>query len=135
MRRWTTKPLLLALALLAAGIAHADTRETQRKNLDEYTPYLQPAIEGFQFWSLYKWQLVGPDKVVVWSTINEAYLITVDQPCPKLEWADSIGLTSQQSRRISSRFDYVTMRGDRCRIIDTQPIDSKRLQKDRDKGG
>jgi hypothetical protein len=124
-----TRPLL-ALALLAAAGAQADTRETQRKHLEAFTPYLGAPVDEFTFWSLYKWQLVAPDKVVVWPTINEAYLITVEEPCPKLEWAGSIGLTSQQSRRISRRFDYVTMAGDRCHIAEIRPVDLKRMKAD-----
>ncbi len=55
----------LALATLVAGVAQADTRATQQKSLDKYTPYLEAPVDSFAFWTLYKWQLVGPEKVVV----------------------------------------------------------------------
>jgi len=132
MNRLTIAALLLACA---AGVAHADTRETQRMHLDEYAPYLQAPVDEFPFWSLYKWQLVAPDKVVVWSTINDAYLVTVAEPCAGLEWARDIGVISQQPHRISRRFDYVTFGRERCHIEEIRPIDSARMRQDRRAAG
>ena len=132
MKSWMTG--LLLGGLLVAGAAHADTRATQQKNLDSYTPYLQAPVDSFTFWSLYKWQLVGPQKVVVWTTVKDAYLLTVETPCTKLEWANGIGLTSQQSHQVSRRFDYVTAGNDQCRIDEIQPIDIARMNRDRNAG-
>lgn len=128
MNRLTIAVLLF---VCGANFSHADTRETQRMHLDEYTPYLEAPVDEFPFWSLYKWQLVAPDKVVVWSTINDAYLVTVAEPCAGLEWARDIGVTSQQPRRISRRFDYVTFGRERCHIEQIRPIDSARMRQDR----
>jgi hypothetical protein len=132
MTRW-----IAALALpaaLAVGLAHADTRATQQHNLEKYTPYLQAPVEEFEFWTLYKWQLVGPEQVVVWSTIKDAYLITVEKPCPRLEWAHGIGLTSTQTHKIARRLDFVTFEHDRCRIEEIQPIDTRRMDQERKAG-
>ncbi|MEO5559209.1 MAG: hypothetical protein ABIR10_05955, partial [Dokdonella sp.] len=52
---------LVALLALAVGSAQADTRATQQKSLEKFTPYLQAPVDDFQYWSLYKWQLVGPE--------------------------------------------------------------------------
>lgn len=128
MKAW----IAAAVLALVAGSACADTPETQKKNFDRYAPYLQEPVEQFPFWSLYKWQLVGADKVVVWSTIKDAYLLTVEQPCTRLEWAHAIGVTSQQSHFVSRRLDFVTAEQDRCRILEIRPIDSARMQKDKE---
>ena len=111
-------------------LAHADTAETQQKNLDRYTPYLQPPVDQFSYWSLYKWQLVGAEKIVVWTTVKDAYLLTVEQPCAKLQWANGITLSTQQTHFVSRRIDYVNADDDRCRIIQIQPLDYARLLKD-----
>ncbi|MGA8278864.1 MAG: DUF6491 family protein [Rhodanobacteraceae bacterium] len=133
MKTWIV--LLLGGLVATTGSANADTRATQQRNLDKYTPYLETPVDSFQFWSLYKWQLAGPDKVVVWPTIKKAYLLTVEQPCPRLEWTSSIGITSVQLHQVSKRFDYVALRGDRCRITKIQPIDVGRMDKQRDAAG
>lgn len=117
-------------SLVAAPAAIADTRATQQKNLERFEKYAGDPIEEFDFWSLYKWQLVGPEKVVVWSTINDAYLITVAKPCPGLEFAGGIGVTSKQRRIVSRKFDYVTYGNGRCQIMEIRPIDYKQMLKD-----
>ena len=124
---------VLAACCLAAASAHADTRETQRKNLERYAPYLQDPVDAFPFWSLHKWQLVGPLEVVVWSTIKDAYLVQVRAPCPRLEWARSIAVTSKQSHQVSARFDEVRVDGDRCPIDRIRPIDLARMAAERER--
>lgn len=125
-------PILSAAiaCVVAAGHVHADTPAVQKRHLDEYTPYLQAPVDEFGFWSLYKWQLVGPDKVVVWSTIKDAYLLTVESPCTRLQWAHGIGVTSQASHKVMRRLDAVVADGDRCRILSIQPIDTARMHGD-----
>jgi uncharacterized protein DUF6491 len=122
--------IVLAGCLVASSAALAQTRETQQENLDRFEKYAGAPIDEFEFWSLYKWQLVGPEKVVVWSTINDAYLVSVASPCPGLEWARGIGVTSKQRHIVSRKFDYVTYGKGRCQITDIRPIDYKQMLKD-----
>jgi hypothetical protein len=121
---------VLAGAALCVSSTDAQTRKTQQENLERFEKYLGEPVEQFQFWSLYKWQLVGPNKVVVWPTINDAYLLTVDDPCPGLEWANGIGVTSKQRHLVSRKFDYVTYGKGRCQINEIRPIDYKTMLKD-----
>jgi hypothetical protein len=125
--------LIAAIAiasLVAAPVATADTRATQQKNLERFEKYAGDPIDEFDFWSLYKWQLVGPEKVVVWSSVNDAYLISVARPCPGLEFAPGIGVTSKQRRIVSRKFDYVTYGNGRCQIMEIRPIDYRRMLND-----
>jgi hypothetical protein len=119
---------LLCGALLLAGGAQADTPQTQAGNLEHFTPYLQEPVEQFKFWSMYKWQLVGPDKVVVWTTPSEAYLLTVETPCTQLQWSRGIGVTSQASHTVMRRMDAVIADDDRCRIVEIRPVDCTRME-------
>ena len=122
--------IMMLTALLAAASAHADTRATQAENLARFEKYAGAPVDQFEFWSLYKWQLVGPEKVVVWSTINDAYLVTVESPCPGLEWANSIAVTSKQSHMVSTRFDFVKYDKGQCQISRIQPIDYRQMLAD-----
>jgi hypothetical protein len=65
---------------------------------------------------------VGPQNVIVWSTIRNAYLVKVDLPCRKLEWATTLGVSQEQKWKVSSKFDYVDV-GEHCRIVEIRPID------------
>jgi len=87
---------LFFLGLAFVMGAQAQTRKTQAETLERYAKYAGDPIGEFQFWSLYKWALAGPTKVLVWPNINEAYLISVEDPCPVLN-----GQRASASRRSS----------------------------------
>lgn len=118
------------LAAFACAAAHADTREVAQKHLEEYTPYLKAPVDDFHFWSFDHWQPLGPTHVAVWVSINEAYLLTVEDGCPNLEWAKDIGVTSQAPHVVSRRFDSLTFDHERCRITKIEPIDYARMKAD-----
>ena len=123
---------MIAIVLTAlAGAAQADTRATMQETLDHYMPYVGEPVDGFTFWSLHKWKLAGPEKVIVWPTIKDAWLVTVEKPCSRLEWARGIGLSSQQSRQVQVRSDYVQVGNQRCHIEEIRPIDLERMNLDR----
>ena len=124
------RTMIAFAALLVATAASAQTRERQQEALDAYMPYVGESVDRFQFWDLKQWELVAPDKVVVWPRLNQAFLITVDEPCIELEWAKSIALTSS-ANTVSARFDSVKAGGDTCRINLIQPIDYKKYRADR----
>lgn len=127
--------LALALAALATTHVQAQTRETQQRNLDRYLQFAGAPVDEFPFWSLYQWELVGPDKVVVWSTVKNAYLLSVAQPCTKLQRAKAIGVTSNQRHVVSRAFDFVTASGENCKIEQIRPIDyAAMLKQGRDEG-
>ncbi len=128
MKRRLAVIALCALVMVAP--LHAQTRDTQQKNLEKYLAYAGEPVDKFQFWALTQWELVGPDKVVVWPRMNQAFLLTVDEPCQQLQWAKSIALTSSVNT-VTKRFDSVIAGRDRCRINEIQPIDYARYLKDR----
>lgn len=121
---------IVLASVVAAPAAVAQTRATQEQNLERFEKYAGAPVDEFEFWSLYKWQLVGPEKVVVWSTISDAYLITVAKPCAGLEFARGIGVTSKQRHIVSRKFDDVTYGNGRCQIAEIRPIDYKQMLKD-----
>lgn len=120
----------LLAALGVAACVQAQTRERQQERLDELLPYAGEPVDSFRFWNLTQWELVGSDKVVVWPRLQEAFLITVDEPCTDLEWAKSIAVTSS-AQRVTARFDSVKAGKDRCRIKEIRPLDMKRYQRER----
>jgi hypothetical protein len=79
---------------------------------------------------LFQSQVLGPDKVVVWSTIRDAYLLTVAQPCIRLQWTTGLGVTTAQARKVSKNFDFVTFEKQRCKIMEIRPIDLVTMRKD-----
>lgn len=120
--------LILAVACTAllsttiASTAFAQTREAQKEQLEKYLDGAGAPVDKFTFYKLQKWELVGDTHVVVWTRVNEAYLLTVENPCVELPWTQSIALTSS-ARQVRVRFDYVLVeKGRRCQITEIRPL-------------
>jgi hypothetical protein len=122
--------LLSATALLTAcsGIPLKQRQDEQRAR---YEAYAGPPIEQFTYLGRYdSWQPIGTNALVVWTTINQAYLITVAPPCENLEFTNRIGLT-QTANTVSARFDFVKVGHQwRCPIQQIRPVDYLRMRQD-----
>ena len=81
----------------------------------------------FRMW---KWQVVGPERIVIWSTINDAYLVKVDKPCVRLEWTHAVVVTQKMRQKVSKKFDYVVFGNQRCKIAEILPVDYKAMLKE-----
>ncbi|MBO9664941.1 DUF6491 family protein [Dokdonella sp.] len=119
---------LLCGVLLFAGAAQAIAPQTPKKSFEQIAPYLQDPVDQFPFQSLQKWQAVAADKVAVWSTADDAYLLTVETPCAQLQTATDLGLTPQTAGIVMRQSDSVTAGSDRCRILEIEPIDTERME-------
>ena len=113
------------------GVARADTSEYESEQLARYQKFAGAPVDDFLMFKLYQWQVVGADKVVAWSTIRDAYLITVAQPCVRLEWTHALGLTTAQMRKVSKNFDFVAFENQRCKITEIRPIDLAAMHKEK----
>ena len=121
--------LLPAVAVLTAcsGIPLKDRQDAQRAR---YESYAGSPIDSFTWLGRFEsWEPIGTNEVVVWTTINQAYLIKVAPPCDNLEFVNRIGLTSTAST-VSSRFDFVKAGHWRCPIREIRPVDYLRMKQD-----
>jgi hypothetical protein len=122
--------LLLAAALLTAACSGIPRREQDQAQLDRYLRYAGPPVDHITYLGHYDgWQSVSRYQLVLWTNINDAYLITVLPPCEDLQFAQRIGIT-QTAHTISSRFDHVLVRHWRCQISEIRPIDYRRMRAD-----
>lgn len=118
------------VALCAALPAHADTAAYMAQQLARYQKYAQAPVERFPMVSLWQWQVVGKEKVVVWTGISTAYLVTLEKSCVNLDWARGIGITQNTSMHVDAKFDSIVFDHQRCRISQIQPLDYKALLRD-----
>jgi hypothetical protein len=116
-------------ALLAAcssiPLSQRDAAERAR-----FEAYAGKPVDHFTWLTHYEgWEPISRNQLVVWTDINQAYLITVFQPCTDLMFARRIGLTSTADT-VYAHFDHVRAEGWTC-IIDTiQPVDYLRMEHD-----
>lgn len=124
---------LIAFALCSlclAGWAHADTAAYQAKQLAKYEQYAGAPTADFTMTSMWQWQVVGAQNVVVWSTVNSAYLLTLAKPCTRLQWTNALGLTQEMSMKVTQKFDKIVFEHQSCPITQIRPIDYKKLRQD-----
>lgn len=112
-------------ALLAAGLVAGCA--TQPK-LD-YREYAGQPIKSFYMTNYDGWAPVSDNQLVVWTGINEAYLIQVAGYCPDLKFAHVVAVTSTASN--VDKFEKVIVGRDRCFINEIRPIDTKQMKADR----
>ena len=120
---------MVALVLLA-GAVHADTRAHEDEERARFERYAGAPIDEFPMFSLWKYQVVGPEHVVLWSTINDAYLVRVELPCNRLEWTHGLSVTQRMRQKVSRKFDYIAFADERCKIAQILPVDYQRMSKE-----
>ena len=118
--------LVLSLLLLMACASNGP-RERQQERLKQFQEAAGEPAEFFRFWDLQRFEVLGRYQVAVWTRTNEPWLLTVDGPCPGLEFAPVIAVTSNL-QRVTRRFDSVVVDGQKCRISEILPVDSERLR-------
>ncbi len=124
-----TRLTTVGLAVVAlAACTTPGPRERQAARLVEFESVAGEPVERFHFWDLQRWEVLGPYEIAVWTRVNEAWLIRVDKPCAGLEFAQAIGLSSNQNV-VSTRFDAVLFERQRCTIREIRPVDGKALRR------
>ena len=113
----TLTAIVLSAALAGASITTGYAMEQTKgdKLLAKYEPYLGEPVKSFRAVRYDSWQQISRTQLVLYTTINEAYMLTVDNNCPELPFAQTIGVTSTTSS--ITTFDSVLVRNDRCRIM------------------
>ena len=118
-------PLVVVLAA-CSGIPLKD-REMALRN--RYHEYAGPPVKSYSHFGAYDgWAPIGQYELVVWTTINDAYLITVDPPCDDLMFANRISIT-QTADTVDQKFDFVKVGYSKCMIKSIQPVDYLKMKK------
>lgn len=120
-----------ALLALAACASSAGPDAAGKRAL--YQAHAGEPVPSFRFFgSINGWTPLGDSALVVWTRPAEAWLLALQGPCPDLEFAPAIGLTSQMNR-VHASFDKVIARGAGamrmpCHIGEIRPLDVKALR-------
>jgi hypothetical protein len=121
----------LVIALLAGALSSGCASTLAKMNGPKlnYSEYAGEPVKSFYMNNFDGWSAVSKDQLVVWSGINQAYLITVNGYCPDLQFANTIAVTS--TANTVDRFEKVIVGRDRCLISEIRPLDVKQMKEDR----
>lgn len=117
-------------SLVVAGCAAGTSVSRGEQAMDKYEPYLGEPVRSFTAFRIDSWQSVDRDRLILWTGINNAWLITISGSCPDLMFTDRIRVSSTGSQ--VSTFDKVIVRGDTCLIDKIEPINVRQMKADRD---
>jgi hypothetical protein len=97
----------------------------------DYTDYAGEPVKSFYMshGDFDGWNAVSKDQLVVWTSLNKAYLLQLTGYCPDLPYAQAIAITSTANK--VDKFEKVIVGRDRCFISEIRPIDTKQLKADR----
>ena len=127
----TLTAIILAgfLASACATTGGGIERSTGDKALARYEPYVGEPVDSFTMFRHDSWVPIDRNQLVLYTSINDAYLLTVAGPCYELPFAQTVGVTT--TGNTVSKFESVLVRGNRCPITEIQPIDVHRMKADR----
>lgn len=122
----------LALALLVLPLASACVSGLARKDEGalSYVDYAGEPVETARtLGEINGWTPVSRNQLVIWTGVNEAWLLKVWDTCRDLTFANAISVT--RAGRQVSRFDTVRVAEERCQITEIRAVDVKQMKADR----
>jgi Family of unknown function (DUF6491) len=124
------RSLAVALTVLLAACAGTSQRAKDQELPQQYLKYAGAPVDHFNYLGRYDdWRALSDTQLVVWTSLNNAYLLTVREPCINLQFTQRIGLTSTAGT-VSNRLDSVLVDRDPCQITEIRPIDYKKMRAD-----
>lgn len=119
---------VLASACATTGGESGSLIHRSDDRLARYEPYVGEPVDGFTTFRYDSWEPINSTQLVLRTTMNHAYLLTVDGTCTNLPFAQTIGVTTTGHQ--VTTLDTVLVRGDRCLIRQIQPIDVRQMRAD-----
>lgn len=90
-------PLLLSIALLAAGCAHPGDPMTGSERLELYRAHAGGPVASFRIdrvGGANRWTPLGDQALAIWNTPVDGYLLELQARCPGLSFASAITLSN-----------------------------------------
>jgi len=121
---------LLGLVVAATCACSANPQRDDAEKRAQFRAYAGPPLDRFVYLQHYTgWKRLGNGQVVLWTTINDAYLMTITLPCVGLDFVTNLRLTSTQNM-VTSGIDSVIVQGQACRISEIRHVDYERMKRE-----
>jgi Family of unknown function (DUF6491) len=120
--------LMMIMLVTACSGASVQREQNQTDELSQFVEYAGEPVSSFPMvGGLDNWRSLGHDKLVVWTNLSRAYLLTVQPPCSELPFSTGLALTSTGST-VNRGTDSVLVERGKCQITEIRPIDYRRMQ-------
>lgn len=120
---------LAVAALLVTGCAAGVGRLSADSPRERYRNYAGTPVERITAFDVNGWTALSRNELVLWTGVNEAWLVTVWDSCRDLEYAQRIRV--ERTGASITRLDRIGVGRDRCPISEIRPIDVRQMRADR----
>lgn len=120
-------PLLTIAACTTTGGLKRSTTAVQRARFEKFAG---PPLTSFTYLGhYYAWTPLGAHQLVLWTTPEDAYLITVQPPCVGLDFTFGIRM-SAFAHTVTRRIDAVMFKDQRCLIAQIRRINYRAMTRE-----
>ena len=125
------KPVIAVLAaFLLSACAGIPQRTSDKEDLERYRQYAGEPVSSISYLGRYdSWRALGRDNLVVWTGINDAYLLTVSGVCNDLPFVNRIAIKSR-GPTLDRGDSVIVGRNQRCLITQIRPVDYRKMKQD-----
>ena len=120
--------LLLGLSACTSSLSYLERQDGELARFEKHAGEPIERIRAFQ--GVDQWQALSPLKLVIWTGVSRAYLLTMRAPCTGLEYQKAIAITSTNNI-IDLRFDKVRFEQQVCYFSEIRPVDYQAVQQER----
>jgi hypothetical protein len=125
---------IIFAAVLLAGCTAPPPTKREVVTEGNLLKFAGPPIDSFHYLGHYDgFRTLGDKQVVLFTTVNDGYLIRVRDPCLDLRFVNRFGLTATD-KTVTRAFDYVLADQQRCQIDSIRHIDYRAYKQARDAG-
>jgi hypothetical protein len=125
--KWT----LLLIAAVASNAGAQDRASERMSKMEQryafVTRFAGEPKSSVAFARSYDFEPLGRHTVLLYESMNRAYLVEIEDFCPDLPTAMAIGVENQTSR-LSAKFDALRIGGRSCQILEIRPVDVKAMK-------
>jgi hypothetical protein len=126
--------VVFAAAVLAGCAATAPISKQDAATEAKLLQFAGPPIDSFTYLGHYDgFRTLGEKQVVLFTTVNDGYLIRVRAGCRNLRFINRFGLTFTD-RTVNRTFDFVLADQERCPIESIRHIDYGAFKRAREAG-
>ncbi|MEY2865977.1 MAG: hypothetical protein RIQ43_3 [Pseudomonadota bacterium] len=123
---------MLLLVAAIATTAGAQDRKTERltkmeQRLEFVTRFASEPKSSVPFARSYDFEPLGRHTLLLYESMNRAYLVEIEDFCPDLPTAMAIGVENKTST-LNAKFDALRIGGRSCRIQQIRPVDVKAMK-------
>ncbi len=123
-------PVALATLPLLVACSATPPRQDPEAVRARYASYAAEPLDRITWLGRFdSWESLGNNQLLVFTTPNAAYLLSVTPPCTDLPFVQRIALTSTGST-IYARLDSVIVNNWKCPIAQIRKVDYARMRAD-----